>query len=113
DLDGNPVCVAQAGQYAYVVGELNLRFDQAGGLLSCQGRPHILIGDDFERMQDAGNALTRDERRAIKADVARSGALRITQPDPAAVAVLAPHRARKQAYGSTVVTHADETLCAR
>lgn len=113
DLDGNPVCVAQAGQYAYVVGELRLRFDDAGRVMSCEGRPHILIGDDFRRAQGGQAALDATEKQAIAADVARSGALRITAPDAEAEKALAPHRARKLEYGSVIVARVEETLCAR
>jgi len=112
DLDGKLVCVVQAGQYANVVGELALRFDSTGRLLSCEGRPHILIGDDFRRVPGA-QALNEKEKQAIRADIERSGALRLTRPDPDAVKALAPHQARKQEYGSVVVAHTEETLCAR
>ncbi|WP_040549433.1 bifunctional metallophosphatase/5'-nucleotidase [Pusillimonas noertemannii] len=112
DLDGKLVCVVQAGQYANVVGELALRFDNAGRLLSCEGQPHILIGDDFRRATGA-QALSDQEKQAVRADIERSGALRLTRPDPDAVKALAPHQARKQEYGSVVVAHTEETLCAR
>lgn len=113
DLDGNPVCVAQAGQYAHVVGELKLRIDDAGRVLSCHGRPHLLIGDDFRRPGDEAVALNEQEIQAIKADAARSGVLRITPPDAQALAALAPHQARKLEFGSVVVARVEETLCAR
>ncbi|MDX3893360.1 bifunctional metallophosphatase/5'-nucleotidase [Pusillimonas sp.] len=114
DLDGKPVCVVQAGQYAYVVGELKLRFDDSGELLACEGRPHILIGDDFRRgAQDELGALSAAEKQAIEADVARSGALRISHPDAEAKKALAPHQTRKLEYGSVIVARTEETLCAR
>lgn len=113
DLDGNPVCVAQAGHYAYVVGELRLRFDDNGRLLSCEGRPHLLIGDDFRRSRNDATRLSGAEIQAVKADIANSNALQVTLPDADAGAALAPYQARKSEFGSTVVAHVSDTLCAR
>lgn len=113
DLDGRPVCVAQAGHYAYVVGEIKLEFDDKGRLVSCQGRPHILIGDDFRRNRERSGGLNHAEIAAVQDDIARSQALRITPEDPEALAALAPHHANKQAFGSKVVAQVEETLCAR
>ncbi|WP_397473259.1 bifunctional metallophosphatase/5'-nucleotidase [Pusillimonas sp.] len=113
DLDGNPVCVAQAGHYAYVVGELRLRLDDKGRLLSCEGRPHLLIGDDFRRAKNGVAPLSPAEIHTVMADVARSNALRITPPDADATAALAPYQAQKSEFGSTVVAQVAHTLCAR
>ena len=113
DLDGNPVCVAQAGQYAYVVGELRLRFDDNGRLLSCAGRPHLLIGDDFRRPGNDSTPLSQAETQAVMADIANSKSLHITPPDADARAALAPYQARKTQFGSTVVAQVSDTLCAR
>lgn len=113
DLDGRPVCVAQAGHYAYVVGEIKLSFDSKGRVVSCRGRPHILIGDDFRRHREHPGDLNQAETAAVLNDIAHSQALRITPADPKASAVLAPHHSNKQAFGSTVVAQVEETLCAR
>lgn len=113
DRAGNTVCIAQAGQYAYVVGELRLNFDEAGRVQSCNGTPHVLIGDDFRPSNPGPPALAPHVRQSINADIERSGALRITPQDPEAVAVLAPYQARKLEFGASIVTQAEETLCAR
>lgn len=113
DADGNPVCIAQAGHYSLVVGELNLTFDEAGQLLSCRGTPHILIGNDFTRDQTRVEALNPAEREAVMREVTETRLFHITTPDPAASQLLAPYQRQKAEFGSAVVAQVANTLCAR
>ena len=46
NADGDVVCVVQAYAYAEVVGELVANF-VGDKIASCQGRPHLLVGEDF------------------------------------------------------------------
>src|SRR5690606_2396940 len=87
--DGKPVCVAQAWQYAYVLGQLDVDFDAQGHVKSCSGTPHLLIGNDFQR---DGQPLAAHDRGAALADIAAGGVLRITPSDPGAQARLAAYR---------------------
>lgn len=108
--DGEAVCVAQAWEYGQVLGELRVRFDAAGRVLDCGGTPHVLIGDDF---RVAGVPADPADHQAFLDDIAVSGFLRLTAPDPQATAVLQPYRARLQAFRQAVVAEAPEELCAR
>lgn len=57
---GNKVCVVQAWQYADLVGELNIKFDRPGNVLSCSGTPHLIIADiDVDSATAAG--LTKQD----------------------------------------------------
>lgn len=104
--DGDRVCVVQAWQYSAVVGELKVSFDRNGRVRSCEGQPHILIGDSFGNRSD-------EERAVILADISAQPSLRITQPSAAAEAVLAPYRAAQVAFGQEVVASASRDLCLR
>lgn len=108
--DGKPVCVVQAWQYSYVVGELKVEFDKNGDVTSCQGTPHVLIGDTFKR---GTVAVSNADAAAIRQDIAASGVLRITTPDAAAAAKLAVYKADKDALGTQVVAAAPANLCLR
>lgn len=110
DKDGKPVCVVQAWQYSYVVGELKVDFDKSGDVSSCQGTPHVLIGDTFKR---GSTAVSAADAAAIRQDIAASGVLRITAPDAAAAATLAGYKAQKDALGNQVVASAPDNLCLR
>ena len=111
DSDGHPVCIVQAWQYTDVVGELRVDFDAQGVVQQCSGTPWVLIGDQFAHPDKS--PLTAQELAAVRADVAQSQTLRITTPDPAATAVLAPYKQQKQAMGSKVMATATENLCLR
>ncbi|MFA5490752.1 MAG: metallophosphoesterase, partial [Candidimonas sp.] len=108
--DGDTVCVAQAWEYSQVVGELKVSFDGEGLVTSCAGTPHVLIGDDF---RIGGNAVGSADRAALLADVAASGFLRVTAPDPGAVAVLKPYQESVEVYKETEVANASLELCSR
>lgn len=110
DKDGKTVCVVQAWEYAQVVGELNVTFDERGDVQSCTGTPHVLIGDNFTI---AGKAPTAAEKTALQASVVASGFLRSTQPQAAALAVLKPYQDRVAVFNKAVVAIAPAELCSR
>jgi 5'-nucleotidase len=70
DRDGKPVCITQAWQYGYVVGELQVSFDPKGEVEHCEGSPWMLIGDQFTHNDDS--PLTPQERAAVRDDIAQS-----------------------------------------
>lgn len=112
DRDGKLVCVVQAWQYNYAVGELRVRFNAAGDVEACDGQPQVLIGNALRRA--SGNvALTDADRAAIAADLRSQLALRVTTPSARATTALAPYAAQRTAFGSTVVGTATENLCLR
>ncbi|MCK9507896.1 MAG: 5'-nucleotidase C-terminal domain-containing protein [Pigmentiphaga sp.] len=108
--DGETVCVAQAWEYAQVVGELKVSFDADGRVTGCQGTPHVLIGNAFTVN---GAPAAGAELSAIQADVAASGFLRVTAPDPAATATLKPYADQVEIYKQTKVAVAPIELCSR
>ncbi len=110
NAEGDPVCVVQAWEYAQVVGELKVSFDESGRVLACEGTPHLLIGDDFTLQ---GKAVDVKDDIAFRKDIERSGFLRITQADARAMEVLQPYRESVQSYKETVVANAPQELCSR
>lgn len=110
NLDGDTVCVAQAWEYAQVVGELKVSFDGQGRVTACAGTPHVLIGDNFTI---DGNAVNKADRSAINADIAASGFLYVIAPDADATAVLQPYKDSVETYKETVVAIAPIELCSR
>ena len=110
DKDGKNVCVVQAWEYAQVVGELKVRFDGKGEVTQCSGTPHVLIGSDFTI-----NKLppTDAEKKAIDADVAAKGFLRVTQPAAAATTALQPFKDRVAVFNKTNVAVVPKELCFR
>jgi len=111
DHDGKPVCITQAWQYGYVVGELKVSFDGQGEVLHCEGTPWLLIGDDFTHRDQT--PLSTRQTAAAKADITRSHVFRITAPDPEATRLLAPYKGAKEALGDKVVAKTGDSLCLR
>ena len=110
NLDGDLVCLAQAWEYAQIVGELHVNFDKSGRVTTCTGTPHVLIGDNFAM---DGKPVNATDRAAIASDIHDSGFLRVTAPDTHAAAVLRPYKESVNIYKETVVGTAPLELCAR
>lgn len=110
--DGKLVCVAQAWQYSWAVGNLKVRFDKSGDVTSCGGSPQILLGNPTRRATGSV-ALTDADRTAIAADLATQPALRVTAEAARAVTTLAPYQQQRTAFGANVVGTAATNLCLR
>lgn len=108
--NGDTVCIAQAWEYAQVVGELEVSFDAEGRVTACAGTPHVLIADDFLLNDEP---VSEVDAAAFRADIARSGVLRITQADRHAAEIMRPYRESVQGYKETVVARAPIELCSR
>ena len=111
--EGDQVCVVQAWQYAYVVGQLKVNFDANGKVDACAGKANVLIGDNFKRTVKDAVALTSTELVHIKQDVENSNALRIVQPDTTALSILEPYKVAKNLLGKEIVARAESNLCLR
>lgn len=111
--EGQKVCIGQAWQYAYVVGQLSVTFDADGVVQSCAGRPHILLANDFKRADPQALPLTSQEKQMIEDDIAQSEIFTVVQPDPTAQAVLQPFAVAKILFGQQKIATAIENLCLR
>ncbi|GAA4494149.1 NAD nucleotidase [Pseudaeromonas paramecii] len=113
DADGNKVCLAQAWQYADVLGELNVTFDGQGVVQGCSGTPHLLLGDSFKQKDAEGNyvALTGDALTALTTWVNDHPLLAIVPPDPAAQTLLTDYAGQVDALKADVIGQANEDLC--
>lgn len=110
DKDGRPVCIAQAWQYAYAVGALDVKFDADGVVTSCTGKPQVLVGDTYKV---GGTAASAADATAYRSQLDASGVFRTTTPSAAATAALAPFKAAKDALGTQVAGTAADNLCLR
>ena len=114
DLAGNTVCVAQAWQYSAVVGELNVVFDANGNVQSCNGTPHLLLGDTFQREPaDGGDRveLSGEARQEVLDTIAATPQLGIVTPNAAAQATLEGFTAQVDSFKDDPVGVASEDLC--
>ena len=111
DKAGKRVCIVQAWQYSYAVGELDVSFDKRGDVTSCGGKPHVLVGDSFKLGSTAASAA---DAAAFRSGLdASGGLLRVTAPSAAVTSVLAPYKTAKDALGLQVIGASNDTLCLR
>lgn len=108
--EGELVCVAQAWQYTWVIGVLDVSFDAAGRVSGCGGQPILLLGDDLRRGDRPLEGTTRE--RAL-ARIDGSAVLRRFTPDPAAQRVLDVYREQIQRFAGEQVATVPERLCLR
>ena len=113
NANGDPVCVAQAWQYSWVVGELALTF-QKGKAASCGGTPHLLLGDRFTRGSGANlQVIEGVEREQILSVIETAPQLGVVTPDPEAQAILDGYAADVEELSKQVIGAAGEVLCSR
>lgn len=113
DKDGSPVCIATAWEYSQVVGKLKVSFDADGKVTQCSGQPNVLVSDEG-LTTGTSTPVTADDLSAMRADMAASGFLRVTQPDAEAVAVLAPYKAFVDDFRATEVARVGaQEMCRR
>lgn len=114
NADGNQVCIVQAWQYSAIVGELNVSFDGHGNVSSCQGTPHLLLGDTFLRRPapDEDRApVEGDALKEIQDIINGDPQLSIVAPDADAEAVLSGFSEEVEVLSQQVIGTATEDLC--
>lgn len=111
--DGQPVCIGQAWEFGKAIGELQLRFDAEGQLLSCSGQASLIVGERFQR-RDAGGAWTAVDaatQQQIAAQLAANPAVKVLAPEPDAAATLGHYADQVEAMKARQIGHASQALC--
>ncbi len=114
DKSGRPVCIAQAWQYSAVVGELSVSFDEYGHVASCEGTPHLLIGETLQRRPEPGadrEPITGAELDAAMAVIDAAEQISVVTPDADAEAILATFAADVDTLAAQAIGTASEDLC--
>ncbi len=108
------VCVVQAWQFSWAVGELDVTWDADGNIASCEGTPHVILGDSFQRRPPEGGdreELTGDDLAAVLADIAAIPELSIVTPDADAQALLDSFSDQVEQLEQEVIGTVTEDLC--
>ena len=112
--DGQLVCIAQAWQYSYIVGELNVKFDKNGNIESCSGTPNVLIGNNFARTAKDAKSVTETEKQSILNQFKTDNVpFKVVTPLQRTLDVLKPYQEQKKSFAQTIVGQATDNLCAR
>lgn len=107
------ICIVQAWQYSNVVGELNISFDKHGNVLSCQGTPHLLVGDSFKRKDATGSRveLEGDARQAIYDYIDATANISIVEKDLEAELILSGYQGQVDELKADAIGTVSEDLC--
>ena len=112
--DGSKVCVVQAWDYAKVVGNLHVDFDDDGHVVSCEGNPVFPLNPDKITVRDANpryDLSAEDATKVIDSLVARSnGQATAYDEDPSASSALAVFTADVDVLAQTVVGTSSEYI---
>lgn len=112
-VGGKSVCVASAWQYSQIVGELDLSFNDAGEILSCEGVPHMMLADSFKRKNADGDRVEVEgaARDAIYAAIKADPKLSIVTEDEDAAALLDSFNVKVEEMRAVKVGKVAENLC--
>lgn len=112
--DGQSVCVVQAWQYSYIVGDLKVQFDKNGNIENCSGTPHVLIGNNFTRTAKDAKTVTETEKQTIlnqfKTDQVP---FTVVAPLQKTLDILKPYSEQKKKFAQEIVGQATDNLCSR
>ena len=104
DKLGNKVCIAQAWQYNYVVGNLDVVFNNDGTVKSCEGTPTLLMGDNFS-FDENEISLAK-----IEETIANNENLEIVEEESNTLAKLEEFKSQVEEKMSQVLGEASEFL---
>lgn len=112
-VGGNTVCVAQAWEYARVLGELNIDFNQDGTVAACSGTVHLPLADSFKRKNAEGDRVELEgaDRDAVLAAVADHPYLTLGAEDAGAKAVLETFAKSVDTRKNEVIGTTSDNLC--
>lgn len=112
NADGEMVCIGQAWQYAYAVGNMDVSFDKDGVVSSCSGNAILLIGDSFKQKDANGTKVDVDAntKAEILNIIAANSNLEQVTPDSATSTVLQTYTDQVDAQKNVVIGTAGEFL---
>ncbi|SDR86284.1 5'-nucleotidase [Halopseudomonas sabulinigri] len=113
NLDGDPVCIGQAWEYAKAMGLMQVSFDTSGRVERCEGQAALVIGDSFKKDDGTGNfvAVSESEQADLLALIEDMPELLVAEQDAEAEAVLATYKDRIDEKKAEVIGFANEAFC--
>lgn len=114
NADGDKVCIVQAWQYSYIVGELKVEFTADGRVKSCSGTPHLLIGKDFRHKipeQKSPVVISAEELEGLQKQLQKIPQVSPIKGDEKAHEILHKYSQKIAGLNRQVIGDIEETLC--
>lgn len=101
-----PVYVVEGWEYSKLVGELKVMFDENGIVTAVEGKPHVLVHDNWFERRDAAKKKYRPEgaeKEEIIAELKKMPFVSFAKADQEASSILAKFKQEKETLGKEVV----------
>ena len=110
--DGNPVYIAEAWNYSYLLGEMKVKFDQNGVIKELIPTPKVLIGDTFEIKNAEGKTvqLNEKEKLAIINSIKNNRNIKVVKNDTVTQQLLDRYQKEKTELGKQSVGKITEEI---
>ena len=110
---GEPVYVAEAWNYSYLIGELKAKFDKKGVITELVASPKLLLGDDLFEVKNAEGKkvqASKEEKAAILAAIKKDKNLKIVKNDETLQKLLDRYQKEKTELGKKSVGKIKEMI---
>ena len=113
DLDGKPVCIVQAWEYAHLMGKLQVQFDRSGDVKSCNGNPVMPIKAEFayEDSDGSDRVLEGFDKWRVGFSLGKYPEVKIAWEDAKTKALLDGFNEQVSVLEQTVIGSVSEDLC--
>lgn len=110
--NGNPVYIAEAWNYSYLLGEMKAKFDKNGVIKELIPAPKVLIGDTFEIKNFEGKAvqLGEKEKSTILNSIKNNKNIKVVKNDPVTQKLLDRYQKEKTELGKRSVGKITEEI---
>jgi len=110
--NGNPVYIAEAWNYSYLLGEMKAKFDKNGVIKELIPAPKVLIGDTFEIKNSEGKAvqLGEKEKSTILNSIKNNKNIKVVKNDPVTQKLLDRYQKEKTELGKRSVGKITEEI---
>lgn len=113
NADGDRVCLGQAWQYSQIVGEMQVRWNARGQVVSCRGVPHLLLGEPITRKNAEGEVYQPSgaELADILMAIDQDDQLSLVPEDASVAAALQVYTDQLDTFRNQIIGMATEDLC--
>jgi len=110
--NGNPVYIAEAWNYSYLLGEMKAKFDKNGVIKELIPAPKVLIGDTFEIKNSEGKAvqLGEKEKSTILNSIKNNKNIKVVKNNPVTQKLLDRYQKEKTELGKRSVGKITEEI---
>ena len=110
--NGNPVYIAEAWNYSYLLGEMKAKFDKNGVIKELIPTPKVLIGDTFEIKNAEGKVVQLDEKgkAAIINSIKNNKNIKVVKNDTVTEKLLERYQKEKTELGKKSVGKITEEI---